>query len=620
MRRLIALFAAALLCARASAAEEREDEPSNHERREALKAILGDAPPAARAEWMRIAAQERRLRPDAPLALGSGALEWVNLGPTDAAFERNGVAISGVDSGRPTGVAVDPRDPEVVFLSNAGGGIWKTWNFLSGFPHPTWVSITDGAADLSVGAFALDPQSPDTLYAGLGDFDSHFHSAAVIKSVDGATWSAPVTLSGTYPPGTGGFISQPMSIRDLRVDPNDGTRVLVATDFGLYLSTSGGASFSLIDLPNSGTQVTEALWSLAYLGSGASGSIWLASGIYSCSQSLIPPWVGGGAACNLGDIWRSTDSGATWTSLRSLGALPAVSDFGRVTLAAGSTATATQTVVYAFVANGDESSGFTRGFWRSKDGGNSWSDATGTLSNPTVLANGTVDCGDMNVGHDQSDYNQYLVVDPQSPDHVLAGGNLCGLRTLNGTAASPTWENVSHWLPPAGGSVTAGQLPYVHADWHAAATVVVNGVTRAFVGSDGGLFSSNNVFDAATLPTFVTWRDHNRGLATHLCYSIASGDPADGNPLTVFTGLQDNGTRFRDGAAPTTFNQRIGGDYDRNLAIDFTDVAALAARMGTTPATPGWPTYSHSSDLLGSVNAIDDADLTALLAKLGGHP
>ena len=46
MRRLIALFAAVLLCARGSAVEERENEPSNHERREALKAILGDAPPA----------------------------------------------------------------------------------------------------------------------------------------------------------------------------------------------------------------------------------------------------------------------------------------------------------------------------------------------------------------------------------------------------------------------------------------------------------------------------------------------------------------------------------------------------------------------------------------------
>ena len=65
---------------------------------------------------------------------------------------------------------------------------------------------------------------------------------------------------------------------------------------------------------------------------------------------------------------------------------------------------------------------------------------------------------------------------------------------------------------------------------------------------------------------------------------------------------------------------RGDGDYDRNLAIDFADVAALATRMGTTPATPNWPTYSRYSDLAGDLDAIDDADLTALLAKLGDHP
>jgi hypothetical protein len=42
---------------------------------------------------------------------------------------------------------------------------------------------------------------------------------------------------------------------------------------------------------------------------------------------------------------------------------------------------------------------------------------------------------------------------------------------------------------------------------------------------------------------------------------VASGDPASGNAFVVFSGLQDNGTRFRaDPANPSAFNQPIGGD------------------------------------------------------------
>jgi len=67
------------------------------------------------------------------------------------------------------------------------------------------------------------------------------------------------------------------------------------------------------------------------------------------------------------------------------------------------------------------------------------------------------------------------------------------------------------------------------------------------------------------------------------------------------------------------------GDFDRNLVLDYVDLAAMASRLGTTPATTGWPGYSSWVDLTGSgatppVNAIDDADLSLLLARLGGHP
>jgi hypothetical protein len=67
------------------------------------------------------------------------------------------------------------------------------------------------------------------------------------------------------------------------------------------------------------------------------------------------------------------------------------------------------------------------------------------------------------------------------------------------------------------------------------------------------------------------------------------------------------------------------GDFDRNSKIDWVDLGAMASRLGTTPATPGWPTYTWIDDMTpGSTNPpvdlIDDEDLAALLAIFGDHP
>ena len=72
------------------------------------------------------------------------------------------------------------------------------------------------------------------------------------------------------------------------------------------------------------------------------------------------------------------------------------------------------------------------------------------------------------------------------------------------------------------------------------------------------------------------------------------------------------------------------GDYDRNLQLDWVDLAAMASRLGTTPSTVDTPLYSYLCDMASSVMTpapdvgpaaiVDDADLKALLARIGGHP
>ncbi len=480
------------------------------------------------------------------------ATSWVSLGPTDAPKQFNFFAIDSVDSGRPSAIVVDPRDGNIVYVATSGGGMWKTFNFLSG-GDPSWVPTTDTLPNLAVGALAIDAAHPDTLYLGSGDFIDGAGNTMFKTTNGGGAWSAPVVLEGMY---AGGVPAKVRSIRQISVD---GDSVWVATDAGLFHSTDAGASYALVDLPEgSNGVVAESVWSVLPLGGGG----WIASGVTACKAGDPPPGVFGksdpGPTCLLGTnatIWR-TDDGATWTQVTPL---PRASATNRATLAVGPTPGPGSTVVYAFV--GDLRGSTTAGYWRSKDGGKTWVDLAGMLANRTLAANGDNSCTDLNVGHDQSWYNQAIVVDPTNADHVLVGGNLCGVRTVNGTADMPTWENVSHWLPGAGyGETAGGRLSYVHADWHTATSVVVDGVVRTLAGSDGGIFASANLFTASQ-PEAVVWQHQNRGLATHLFYSVASGDPATGNPFVLYGGLQDNGTRFRaDPSNPSGFNQAVGGD------------------------------------------------------------
>src|SRR5262249_25611989 len=155
-----------------------------------------------------------------------------------------------------------------------GGGVWKTTNLTSG--SPGWVPLTDALevdlpGILRVGALELDPANPDVIFAGIGNFDhwlTFMPGARVLKSSDGGrTWGKPLAIQGIYPTAAGGGHVSARWIRDVRIDPTNSSRMLLATDGGLFRSTDGGSSFSLVDLPNSGdAQVEELSWSIAYLG------------------------------------------------------------------------------------------------------------------------------------------------------------------------------------------------------------------------------------------------------------------------------------------------------------------------------------------------------------------
>ncbi|MFP2907071.1 hypothetical protein ACLESD_18890 [Pyxidicoccus sp. 3LFB2] len=526
--------------------------------------------------------------------LGQDAHSWVNLGPTDARFQFNGRAYSQVDSGRISGIVVHPKDQNIAYLSTSGGGVWKTYNLLE--QDPTWTPLTEQLGNLAVGHMAMDPQNPDTLYVGLGDFVDLVGGQLVKTANGGSSWEAPVSLAGAYPSSVGNRAVKALRVHSVVVDPGASNIVFVGTDVGLFRSTDAGASFQLVDLPNTGTQVPDSVWTIAYTGQVNGQSQWALAG--TAYPTVDAPVATAGSAYQ-GDIWVSTDAGQTWSSRLAVNGLPdfdnnpsTPTDVSRITLAAGSPAAdPSRTVLFALTTKAsDDTQG--AGIWRSKDAGNTWQDVSGgeegegTPRNITFLD--TSQCTSVNVHNSQAWYNSTLAVDPGDENRVILGGTLCGLRTINGLADKPIWEVVSHWLPAYTDSAQTdeGVLPYVHADWHRSLVVRTPTGYMTMVGCDGGLFTSTDVFNAGPVnQDTVHWRFPNRGLATHLMYNVASGDPATGNAFIAFAGLQDNGTRFRDTAgAPTTFNQIIGGD----------GIGVAASRVGEDSIYWGSVQYSST--------------------------
>src|SRR5439155_11353468 len=95
---------------------------------------------------------------------------------------------------------------------------------------PSWFPTMDTLGNLAVGALAIDPAHPDTLYAGNGDFVDTAGNTMLRSDDGGGTWSAPVALAGQYASGIKANVT---AIRSIAVGSD---AVFAATDAGLFVS------------------------------------------------------------------------------------------------------------------------------------------------------------------------------------------------------------------------------------------------------------------------------------------------------------------------------------------------------------------------------------------------
>jgi hypothetical protein len=157
---------------------------------------------------------------------------WTAMGP--------GALGTAPVSGRASGIAAHPTDPNIIYLATAGGGVWKTAN-----AGASWIPLTDSQPTLFMGAMAIAPSDSNVIYAGTGEATNSglsFYGRGMLKSSDaGATWS----LVGNLP--------DRRTISAVVVDPLDPDTVYAAVasggvngiggNTGIWKSENGGATW-----------------------------------------------------------------------------------------------------------------------------------------------------------------------------------------------------------------------------------------------------------------------------------------------------------------------------------------------------------------------------------------
>ncbi len=259
---------------------------------------------------------------------------WRNLGP-----DRGGrsIAVSGV-KGR----------PQEAYFGATGGGLWKTAN-----GGEDWFPVTDfQISSSSIGAVAVAETDPDLVFIGTGETcirGNILPGDGVYRSRDaGATWEHI------------GF-RESHGISKIRIHPTNPDIVYVASfgkygvpseERGVFKSTDGGNTWERILFRDARTGAIDIV-----LDRNNPDVIYAA--LWEAFRKEYTMSSGGPGS----GMFKSVDSGDTWTEITRNPGMPAEGVVGRIGLAVSS---ANSGRVYALFEHDDG------GLFRSDDGGDSW--------------------------------------------------------------------------------------------------------------------------------------------------------------------------------------------------------------------------------------------------------
>ncbi len=416
----------------------------------------------------------------------------------------------GNSSGRITSVAVVPDHPGVIYVGAAGGGVWKSED--SG---KTWKPLTDNVS-MAIGALAVS-STGETVWAGTGEIngsDSQY-GQGLLKSTDGGkTWTVWGRGRSTFGEHfIGGVVA-------------NGSRVLVATDRGVYQSPNSGLFWRKIDELNT---VIPPLRE----GEEVSGQV------YEIHQDPTDPakyWASFGDRCGTeaGGIATSDDRGTTWKVVYSNAGA------GRMVLGVGPGG-----VAYAGVA---DCAGALLSIEKTKDGGSTWTPIPANTPGYTNYFKGNPEAQDQNA---QGDYDNVVGVDPADSNRAVFGG-ITILATSDGGKKFTDIGRVY-------------RQGFIHPDIHA---IAFSGPSSFYVGEDGGLWHTSNMGGTGTKAK--DWTNLN-------------GAPGskDQQGLRI--------TQFNAGVSPS-LTDLLGGTQDNGSPAALPNVAPKLPAMGDIASGDGGDT------------------------------
>ncbi|MDQ3073847.1 MAG: hypothetical protein M3Q97_11360, partial [Bacteroidota bacterium] len=233
--------------------------------------------------------------------------------------------------GRVKSVVVHPTNPQIVYIGSAAGGAWKT---VDGGDN--WKPIFDDENGIAFGSLAIDPANPEVLYAATGEASNNidaYLSSGVFKSLNGGTTWKLMGLTevgafskifvhpknpglvvagstkghpGFYKSTDGGLTWEKTlkeSISDITLNVNNENEFFVGVKGkGIFHSTDGGETW---------TQKTNGLpFEVGYVTVQQSKS----------NPDILYTLLEAGAQGSDGEIFKSSDHGASWVSVHQGGA------------------------------------------------------------------------------------------------------------------------------------------------------------------------------------------------------------------------------------------------------------------------------------------------------------